>query len=139
MSHHRILTGNALRDWDPADTKSVYWAGACHALITGTNLPGCKRSPIGNALLRAHTEAYDRLLALGGGLDCDGDSLAPEQRAWYTMGAAEALTDVLDALPDSVIEHHPGGLKSLRAARRRWIAENYCIADDYARKAGLLK
>lgn len=38
----RILTGNALRDWDPADTKRLYWAGACHALITGTDMPGCK-------------------------------------------------------------------------------------------------
>lgn len=139
MNHDRILAGNALRDWDPAETKVLYWSGACKALITGTDLPGCKRSPIGNALLSAHTEAYDRLCALGGGLDCDGDSLAPEQRAWYSMGAAEALSDVLDALPDSVIEHHPGGLRSLQSARRRWIAENSRIADDYARKAGLLK
>ena len=135
----KILTGNALRDWDPADTKGVYWAGAARALIAGARLPGCKRSPIGNALLKAHTEAYDRLLALGVGLDCDEDSLAPERRAWYTMGAAEALTDVLDALPDSVMEHHPGGMKSLRSARRKWIAENSRIADAYARKAGLLK
>ena len=51
---------------------------------------------------------------------------------------AETLSDVLDALPDSVIEHHPGGLKSLQAARRRWIAENQKLGDDYARKAGLL-
>ena len=91
MNHDRILAGNALRDWDPAETKVLYWSGACKALITGTDLPGCKRSPIGNAL------------------------------------------------PDSVIEHHPGGLRSLQSARRRWITENSRIADDYARKAGLLK
>nr|DAP48124.1 MAG TPA: hypothetical protein [Caudoviricetes sp.] len=68
----------------------------------------------------------------------DWDRLTPERRAWYSMGAAETLSDVLDALPDSVIEHHPGGLKSLQAARRRWIAENSRLGDDYARKAGLL-
>lgn len=28
--------------------------------------------------------------------------------------------------------------KSLQSARRRWAAENSRIADDYARKAGLL-
>ena len=74
----------------------------------------------------AHTEAYSLLhdaRTAGAGLDCDWDLLTPEQRAWYSMGAAETLSDVLDALPDSVIEHHPGGLKSLQAARRWWIHE----------------
>lgn len=81
-----ILTGNALRDWDPAEMKAVYWSGACQALVQVMGLYGCKTRPIRGVLL-----------------------------------------------PDSVIEHHPGGLKSLQAARRRW------IADDFARKAGLLK
>lgn len=30
----------------------------------------------------------------GASLDCDWDRLSPEQRAWYSMGAADALTDV---------------------------------------------
>lgn len=129
----KILTGNALRDWDPPETKALYWAGAYQALAAATGAQGCKTK-----------EAYDhhwqeRRHAGTHALDCDWDRLTPEQRAWYSMGAAEALSDVLDALPDSVIEHHPGGLKSLQAARRRWIAENQKIGDDYARKAGLLK
>lgn len=137
----RILTGNALRDWDPPETKAVYWSGSCQALVAAIGAPGCKTQPIRGVLLRAHTEAYSRLhdaRTAGAGLDCDWDRLTPERRAWYSMGAAETLSDVLDALPDSVIEHHPGGLKSLQAARRRWIAENQRIADDFARKAGLL-
>ena len=136
-----ILTGTALRDWDPAETKALYWSGACQALVAAIGARGCKTSPIRDVLLRAHTEAYSRLhdaRTVGAGLDCDWDRLTPEQRAWYSMGAAETLSDVLDALPDSVIEHHPGGLKSLQAARRRWIAENKKLGDDYARKVGLL-
>lgn len=132
-----ILTGTALRDWDPPETKALYWSGACQALVQVMGLYGCKTQPIRGVLLRAHTEAYRRLY--GAGLDCDWNRLSPEQRAWYSMGAAETLSDVLDALPDSVIEHHPGGLKSLQAVRRRWIAENQRIADNFARKAGLLK
>lgn len=60
-------------------------------------------------------------------------------RAWYSIGAADALTDVLDSLPDSVIEHHPGGLKSLQHARRAWIDKNHRLGDAYARRVGLLK
>lgn len=138
-----ILTGTALRDWDPPETKALYWSGACQALVAAIGARGCKTSPIRDVLLRAHTEAYSLLHdARTAGTHppfYDWDVLAPEQRAWYSMGAAETLSDVLDALPDSVIEHHPGGLKSLQAARRRWIAENQKIGDDYARKAGLLK
>ena len=37
MNHDRILAGNALRDWDPAETKALYWSGACKSLITGTH------------------------------------------------------------------------------------------------------
>lgn len=138
-----ILTGTALRDWDPPETKSLYWAGACQALVAAIGARGCKTSPIRDVLLKARREAYDlhwqeRRHAGTHPLDCDWDRLTPEQRAWYSMGAAETLSDVLDALPDSVIEHHPGGLKSLQSARRRWIAENQKLGDDYARKAGLL-
>lgn len=136
-----ILTGTALRDWDPAETKALYWSGSCQALVAAVGARGCKTQPIRGVLLRAHTEAYSRLhdaRTAGASLDCDWDRLTPEQRASYSMGAAETLSDVLYALPDSVIEHHPGGLKSLQAARRRWIAENSRLADDYARKAGLL-
>ena len=136
-----ILTGTALRDWDPAETKALYWSGSRQALVAAVGARGCKTQPIRGVLLRAHTEAYSRLhdaRTAGASLDCDWDRLTPEQRAWYSMGAAETLSDVLYALPDSVIEHHPGGLKSLQAARRRWIAENSRLADDYARKAGLL-
>lgn len=136
-----ILTGTALRDWDPPETKALYWSGACQALVAAIGARGCKTRPIRDVLLRAHTKAY-RLLhdarTAGAGLDCDWDRLTLEQRAWYSMGAAETLSDVLDALPDSVIEHHPGGLKSLQAARRRWIVENRCLGDEYARKVGLL-
>ena len=140
----KILAGNGIRDWDPPETKSLYWAGAYQALAAATGLYGCKTNPIVSLLSRARVEAYDyhwqeRRHAGTCALDCCWDRLTPEQRAWYSMGAAEALSDVLDALPDSVIEHHPGGLRSLQSARRRWIAENSRIADDYARKAGLLK
>lgn len=61
--------------------------------------------------------------------------------AWpgYTIGGIDALTDVLDALPDSVVEHHPGGLKSLQNLRRSWIKTNRDLADAYAKRIGLLK
>lgn len=138
----KILTGNALRDWDPAEMKVVYWSGACQAVVQAMGLYGCKTQPIRGVLLRAHTEAYNRLhdaRTADAGLDCDWNRLSPEQRAWYSMGAAETLSDVLDALPDSVIESHPRGLKSLQATCRRWISENQRIADNFARKVGLLK
>ena len=63
----------------------------------------------------------------------------PETRAVYWAGASHALTDVLDALPDSVVEHHPGGLKSLQNLRRSWIKTNRDLADAYAKRIGLLK
>lgn len=55
------------------------------------------------------------------------------------LGGIDALTDVLDALPDSVVEHHPGGLKSLQNLRRSWIKTNRDLADAYAKRIGLLK
>lgn len=27
-----ILTGPGVRDWDPPETKALYWSGACYAL-----------------------------------------------------------------------------------------------------------
>ena len=139
----KILTGAALRDWDTPEMKTVYWSGACYALIAATDLYGCKRGTIRDTIVKAHTEAYDRLYAdgrrAGADLDCDWNRLSPEQRAWYSMGAADALTDALDALPDSVIDHCPTGLRTLRRARQAWIDKNHRIADNYARKAGLLR
>nr|DAQ37566.1 MAG TPA: hypothetical protein [Caudoviricetes sp.] len=139
----KILRAASLRDWDTPETKAVYWSGACYALIAATNLYGCKRGTIRDTIVKAHTEAYDRLYAdgrrAGASLDCDWNRLSPEQRAWYSMGAADALTDVLDALPDVVIDHCPTGFRTLRRARQAWIDKNQALGDDYARKAGLLK
>lgn len=139
----KILTGAALRDWDTPEMKAVYWSGACYALIAATDLYGCKRGTIRDTVVKAHTEAYDRLYAdgrrAGASLDCDWDRLSPEQRAWYSMAAADALTDVLDALPASVIDHCPTGFRTLRRVRQAWIDKNQRIADNFARKAGLLK
>lgn len=140
----KILHGASLRDWDTPEKKAVYWSGACYALTAATNLYGCKkRGTIRDTIVKAHMEAYDRLYAdgrrSGASLDCDWNRLSPEQRAWYSMGAADALTDVLDALPDSVIDHCPTGLRTLRRARQAWIDKNQRIADNFARKAGLLK
>lgn len=137
-----ILTCHGVRDWDPPETKAVYWCGACYALVSAIGLYGCKAQLIRGVLLKAHTEAYRHLhdaRTAGASLDCDWDRLTPEQRAWYSLGAADALTDVLDALPDSVIEHRPGGLKSLQHARQAWIDKNQRLGDAYARKVGLLK
>lgn len=139
----KILTGAALRDWDTPEMKAVYWSGACSALIAATDLYGCKRGTIRDTIVKAHTEAYDRLYAdgrrAGASLDCDWDRLSPEQREWYSMGAADALTDILDALPDVVIDHCPAGLRTLRRARQAWIDKNQRVADSFARKAGLLR
>lgn len=79
---------------------------------------------------------------------------SPELKAIYWAGAHHALTaaiglygcktspirpTLMAALPDSVIEHHPGGLKSIQHARRAWIDKNHRLGDHYARKVGLLK
>nr|DAQ33787.1 MAG TPA: hypothetical protein [Caudoviricetes sp.] len=137
-----ILTGPGVRDWDSPETKALYWSGACYALVSAIGLYGCKAQPLRAVLLKAHTEAYRHLhdsRTAGASLDCDWDLLSPEQRAWYSLGAADVLTDVLDALPDSVIDHCPTGLRTLRRARQAWIDKNQRIADNFARKAGLLK
>lgn len=138
-----ILAGNALRDWDPPETKSLYWAGANYALTAAIDLYGCKTSPIRPVLMAALAEAHVHYETArrSGAMDINGDwdALNNSGRAWYSIGAADALTDVLEALPDSVIEHHPGGLKSLQHARRAWIDKNHRLGDAYARKVGLLK
>lgn len=137
-----ILTGPGVRDWDTPETKAVYWSGACYALVSAIGLYGCKAQPLRGVLLKAHTEAYRHLhdsRIAGASLDCDWDRLSPEQRAWYSLGAADVLTDVLDALPDVVIDHCPTGFRTLRGARQAWIDKNQALGDDYARKEGLLK
>lgn len=118
----KILTGNGIRDWDPPEAKSLYWAGA----------------------YRARVEAYDyhwqeRRHAGTCALDCDWDRLTPERRAWYSLGAADALTDVLDTTDRmEEIDYDALGVRSLGRARQAWIDKNSRIGDDYARKAGLL-
>lgn len=142
--NEKMLLGAGIRDWESPGRKSVYWAGAYYAVAAACELYGCKKSSIRGILMTARKEAYDnhwatRRAAGAYDLDCDWNRLSPERRAWYSAGAADALTDVLDALPDSVIEHHPGGLKSLQHARRAWIDKNHRLGDAYARKVGLLK
>lgn len=60
----------------------------------------------------------------------------PETRAVYWAGGIAAATD---ALPDSVVEHRPGGLKSLQNLRHSWIKTNHDLADAYAKRIGLMK
>ena len=69
----------------------------------------------------------------------DWDRLTPEQRSWYSLGAADALTDVLDATDRMQIDYKASGLRALGRARQAWIDKNQSLGDDYARKAGLLK
>lgn len=114
------LHGAAIRPWDSPELKAVYWAGAHYALTAAIGLYGCKTSPIRPVLMAALAEAHVHYETArrSGAMDVNGD--------W-------------DALPDSVIEHHPGGLKSLQHARRAWIDKNHRLGDYYARKVGLLK
>ena len=140
----KILTGNGIRDWDPPETKSLYWAGAYQALAAATSLYGCKTNPIVSLLSRARVEAYDhhwqeRRHAGSHALDCDWDRLTPEQRAWYSLGAADALTDVLDTTDRmEEIDYDAPCVRSLGRARQAWIDKKHRIGDDYARKAGVL-
>lgn len=137
------LHGTAIRPWDSPELKAIYWAGAHHALTAAIGLYGCKTSPIRPTLMAALAEAHVHYETArrSGAMDVNGDwdALNDAGRAWYSIGASDALTDVLDALPDSVIEHHPGGLKSIQHARRAWIDKNHRLGDHYARKVGLLK
>nr|DAT66792.1 MAG TPA: hypothetical protein [Caudoviricetes sp.] len=139
-----ILTGPGVRDYDPPETKVLYWSGACYALVSAIDLYGCKAQPLRGVLLKAHTEAYDRLYAdgrrAGASLDCDWDRLTPEQRSWYSLGAADGLTDVLDTTDRmEEIAYDALGLRALARARQAWIDKNHRLGDNYARKVGLLK
>lgn len=123
-----ILTGPGVRDWDPPETKVLYWSGACYALVSTIGLYGCKSQPLRSVLLKAHTEAYRHLhdaRTAGASLDCDWDRITPEQRAWYSLGAADALTDVLDTTDRmEAIAYDTSGLRALASARQAW--EDYC-------------
>lgn len=140
----KVLTGAGIRNWDPPATKSLYWAGAYQALAAAINLYGCKKPPLLHVLLNARMDAFDRHWQLRRhagtfALDCAEDKLNPEQRVWYSLGAADALTDVLDSTDQMEdIDYDAPGLRSLGRARQAWIDENQRLGDDYARKAGLL-
>lgn len=70
----------------------------------------------------------------------DWDRLTPEQRSWYSLGAADVLTDVLDTTDRmEEIAYDASGLRALGRARQAWIDKNQRLGDDYARKEGLLK
>lgn len=138
------LTAPSIRTWDPPETRAVYWAGAIHAATRALDCYGCKTSPIRPILLEAIKAASEARWAIGperlrdiGAIE--PDSLSEKGMAWYTIGGIDALTDVLDALPDSVVEHRPGGLKSLQNLRRSWIKTNHDLADTYAKRIGLMK
>lgn len=138
------LTAPSIRTWDPPETRAIYWAGAINASTRALDCYGCKTSPIRPILLEAIKAASEarwaigaeRLRAIGA---IEPDSLSETGMAWYTIGGIDALTDVLDALPDSVVEHHPGGLKSLQNLRRSWVKTNHDLADAYAKRIGLMK
>lgn len=138
------LAAPSIRKWDAPETRAVYWAGAIHAVTRALDCYGCKTSPIRHILLEAIKAASEARWAIGaerlrdiGAIE--PDSLSETGLAWYTIGGIDALTDVLDALPDSVVEHRPGGLKSLQNLRRAWIKTNHDLADAYARRIGLMK
>lgn len=138
------LTAPALRDWDSPEKRAVYWAGAGFAVARAMDCYGCKTWPIRNVLCdaaKAVSAAYDDIAdgLLRDPRAIEQETLTDTGRAWYTLGGIEALDDVLDALPDSVVEHRPGGLKSLQNLRRAWIKRNSELGDDYARRIGLMK
>lgn len=138
------LTAPSIRTWDPPETRAVYWSGASHAITRARGCYGCKTSPIRTVLAEAAAAATEAYWAIGGGRlrdigTIEPDTLSERGLAWYTVGGIDALTDVLDALPDSVVEHHPGGLKALQNLRRSWIKTNHDLADADAKRIGLLK
>lgn len=138
------LTAHSIRTWDPPELRAVYWSGASHAITRARDCYGCKTSPIRSVLAEAAAAATDAYWAIGEGRlrdigTIEPDSLSETGMAWYTIGGIDALTDVLYALPDSVVEHHPGGLKSLQNLRQSWIKTNHDLADAYAKRIGLLK
>ena len=138
------LTAPSIRTWDPPETRAVYWSGASHAITRARDCYGCKTAPIRTVLAEAAAAATEAYWAIGEGRlrgigTIEPDSLSETGMAWYTIGGIDALTDVLDALPDSVVEHHPGGLKALQNLRRSWIKTNHDLADAYAKRIGLMK
>ena len=128
-----ILNGASLRDWDPAEAKAAYWAGAEDAVERALLLPGCDADSFHDVLV----EASDEVRA-----HCEGLPAVDVEReeGWYTLGAADALDDVIWALPDSVIDDEDAfeGLDQLQHARSRWVRYNAAVGDAFARKAGLL-
>lgn len=138
------LTAPSIRTWDPPETRAVYWSGASRAVTIAMDWYGCKTTPIRPILVEAAKAASEAYQAIGEGRlrdigTIDPGSLSETGMAWYTIGGIDALTDVLDALPDSVVEHHPGGLKSLQHLRHSWIKTNHNFADAYAKRIGLMK
>lgn len=138
------LTAPSIRTWDAPETRAVYWSGASHAITRARDCYGCKSAPIRTVLAEAAAAAAEAYWAIGEGRlrdigTIEPDSLSETGMAWYTVGGIDALTDVLDALPDSVVEHHPAGLKSLQNLRRSWIKTNHDLADAYAKRIGLMK
>lgn len=131
------LTAPSIRTWDPPETRAVYWSGASHAITRAMNCYGCKTAPIRPVLCEAAKAVTEAYWAIGEGRLRDIGSIKPDAlsetgMAWYTIGGIDALTD-------SVVEHHPGGLKSLQNLRRSWIKTNHDLADAYARRIGLMK
>lgn len=138
------LTAPSIRTWDPPEIRAVYWAGAAAAVARAMDCYGCKTWPIRNvlcdaakAISAAYDDIADGLLRVPRAIE--PGSLSETGMAWYTIGGIDALTDVLDALPDSVVEHRPGGLKALQNLRRSWIKTNHDLADAYAKRIGLMK
>lgn len=60
----------------------------------------------------------------------------PETKAVYWSGACYALIAATDLYG---CKNCPTGFRTLRRARQAWIDKNQRIADNFARKAGLLR
>ena len=127
------LNGASLRDWDADDVKAAYWAGAEDALDEAILLPGCDADAVCGTL----ADALDEVRARREGLPAAD---VEREEGWYTLGAAEALDDVIWALPDSVIDDDDAfeGLERLQREQSRWARRNSAVGDAFARKAGLL-
>ena len=127
------LNGTSLRDWDADVAKAAYWAGAENALERALLLPGCDADAFHDALVGA----YDEARANREGLPAAD---IEREEGWYTLGAAEALDDVLWALPESAVDDEAAfeGLDQLQHAQSRWARRNSVVGDAFAVEAGLL-
>ena len=127
------LNGASLRDWDPADAKAAYWTGAEDALERALLLPGCDADAVHDALVEALDEARANRKVLPA-------ADVEREEGWYTLGAAEALDDVIWALPDSVVDDDCAfeGLDRLQHAKDRWARRNSGVGDAFAGEVGLL-